>query len=198
VLIFLNKIVLIFTFISKKRLKEKHANKEVLFLATLPVPVCANVVQIKIIPMKKLMLLTLLLLTLTAQGQTARTFKLELTEGAHAVAFLPENPTGKAIVGIPGGGYSMLSNTHEGTMWAEWLNKRGIAYFVVNYRLPNGDRTRPIGDVESTFRIVRDSAQAWGIHPRDIGIMGFSAGGHLASVISTLSRRSSRLYRLHP
>ena len=133
------------------------------------------------------MLLTLLLLTLTAQGQTARTFKLELTEGAHAVAFLPENPTGKAIVGIPGGGYSMLSNTHEGTMWAEWLNKRGIAYFVVNYRLPNGDRTRPIGDVESTFRIVRDSAQAWGIHPRDIGIMGFSAGGHLASVISTLS-----------
>ena len=52
---------------------------------------------------------------------------------------------------------------------------------------PNGDRTRPISDVENGFRIVRDSAAVWGINPRDVGIMGFSAGGHLASVISTHS-----------
>jgi lysophospholipase L1-like esterase len=58
---------------------------------------------------------------------------------------------------------------------------------VVNYRLPNGDRTIPISDVENGFRIVRDSAAVWGINPRDVGIMGFSAGGHLASVISTHS-----------
>lgn len=103
------------------------------------------------------------------------------------VAFLPEKPTGRAIVGIPGGGYSMLSNKHEGYDWAPWLNERGIAYFVVNYRLPKGDRTIPVGDVEKGFRTVRDSAQVWGINPRDVGIMGFSAGGHLASVISTHS-----------
>ena len=81
----------------------------------------------------------------------------------------------------------MLSNTHEGTLASEWMNSQGIAYFVVNYRLPEGDRTRPISDVEKAFRIVRDSAAVWGINPRDVGIMGFSAGGHLASVISTHS-----------
>ncbi len=125
---------------------------------------------------------------LTVLAQTARTFKLSLADGqAEMVCFLPEKPCGRAIVGIPGGGYSMLSNTHEGTQASGWLNQRGIAYFVVNYRLPNGDRTRPISDVEQGFRIVRDSATVWGINPHDVGIMGFSAGGHLASVISTHS-----------
>ena len=96
---------------------------------------------------------------LALQAQTARQFTIDLTEDGKAqmVAFLPEKPSGKAIVGIPGGGYSVLSNTHEGTQWSGWLNERGIAYFVVNYRLPNGDRTIPIGDVEKGFRIVRDS-----------------------------------------
>ena len=125
---------------------------------------------------------------LSVLAQTARTFKLPLANGqAEMVCFLPEQPSGKAIVGIPGGGYSVLSNTHEGTMASTWLNERGIAYFVVNYRLPEGDRTKPISDVEQGFRIVRDSAKVWGINPRDVGIMGFSAGGHLASVISTHS-----------
>ena len=126
---------------------------------------------------------------LTMLAQTARTFTLDLTADGQAkmVCFLPEKPCGRAIVGIPGGGYSMLSNTHEGTQASGWLNQRGIAYFVVNYRLPNGDRTCPISDVEQGFRIVRDSATVWGINPHDVGIMGFSAGGHLASVISTHS-----------
>ena len=139
--------------------------------------------------MKRLMFLGLLLMTMTAQAKTARTFTLDLTDDGKAqmVCFLPETPSGKAIVGVPGGGYSMLSNTHEGTLASEWMNERGIAYFVVNYRLPNGDRTKPMGDVQKGIRIVRDSAAVWGINPHDVGIMGFSAGGHLASVISTLS-----------
>ena len=114
--------------------------------------------------------------------QTARKFTLNLTEDGKAqmVCFLPTKPSGKAIVGIPGGGYSMLSNTHEGTMAADWLNQKGIAYFVVNYRLPEGNRNIPISDVEQ------------GINPRDVGIMGFSAGGHLASVISTHSEYDVR------
>lgn len=125
--------------------------------------------------------------SLVAQAQTSRKFTLDLTADGKAqmVCFLPQTPTGKAIVGVPGGGYSMLSNTHEGTLAAGWLNEQGIAYFVVNYRLPEGDRTKPISDVELGIHIVRDSAEVWGINPRDVGIMGFSAGGHLASVIST-------------
>ncbi|MCR5157902.1 MAG: alpha/beta hydrolase fold domain-containing protein [Prevotella sp.] len=150
--------------------------------------------------MKKLMILCLTLLAMTAQAQwprpaeqtspmTARKFTLNLTEdgAAQMVCFLPKTPSGKAIVGVPGGGYSVLSNTHEGTMASGWLNAQGIAYFVVNYRLPEGDRTKPMGDVEQGIRTVRDSAQVWGINPHDVGIMGFSAGGHLASVISTHS-----------
>ena len=125
---------------------------------------------------------------LSVLAQTARTFSLPLADGqAEMLCYLPESPSGRAIVGIPGGGYSVLSNNHEGKMAHSWLNQRGIAYFVVNYRLPNGDRTIPISDVEQGFRIVRDSAALWGINPRDVGIMGFSAGGHLASVISTHS-----------
>ena len=135
------------------------------------------------------MLFGLLLVGMTAQAQTARKFTLDLTDDGKAqmVCFLPETPSGKAIVGVPGGGYSMLSNTHEGYLASDWLNQQGIAYFVVNYRLPNGDRSLPMGDVWQGIRTVRDSAAVWGINPHDVGIMGFSAGGHLASVISTHS-----------
>ena len=144
--------------------------------------------------MKKILFLALSLCFMTAQAQTARKFTIDLTEDGKAqmVCFLPETPSGRAIVGIPGGGYSVLSNSHEGYQASEWLNKRGIAYFVVNYRLPNGDRTIPMGDVQKGFSIVRDSASVWGIHPRNVGIMGFSAGGHLASVISTHSEYEVR------
>ena len=136
-----------------------------------------------------LLLSLFLLCSICAEAQTAKKFTINLTDGgkSHVVCFLPEKPSGKAIVGVPGGGYSVLSNTYEGTDWSTWLNQRGIAYFVVNYRLPNGDRTLPISDVENTFRIVRDSAKAWNINPHDVGVMGFSAGGHLASVVSTQS-----------
>ena len=138
---------------------------------------------------RSLLIILAVCMTLAVSSQTARTFTLNLTDDGQAqmVCFLPEKPSGRAIVGIPGGGYSVLSNNHEGTMASKWLNQRGISYFVVNYRLPNGDRTIPISDVENGFRIVRDSATVWGINPRDVGIMGFSAGGHLASVISTHS-----------
>ena len=139
--------------------------------------------------LRQTVMLLMLLFVMGAQAQTARKFTLNLTEDGKAqmVCFLPQTPSGKAIVGVPGGGYSMLSNTHEGTQASGWLNQQGIAYFVVNYRLPEGDRTKPISDVENGIRIVRDSAQVWGINPHDVGIMGFSAGGHLSSVISTHS-----------
>ena len=139
--------------------------------------------------MKRFVFFGLLLLGIAAQAKTARKFTLNLTDDGKAqmVCFLPDSASGRAIVGVPGGGYSVLSNGHEGYLASDWLNNQGIAYFVVNYRLPNGDRSLPIADVQKGIRIVRDSAAVWGINPRDVGIMGFSAGGHLSSVISTLS-----------
>ena len=143
---------------------------------------------------RSIVTLPLLVLVVSTWAQTARKFTLNLTDDGKAqmVCFLPQTPSGKAVVGVPGGGYSVLSNTHEGTMASDWMNKQGIAYFVVNYRLPNGDRTIPMGDVQKGIRIVRDSASVWGINPHDVGIMGFSAGGHLASVVSTLSDFDAR------
>jgi len=146
------------------------------------------------ISIRSIVTLVLLVLVASTWAQTARKFTLNLTDDGKAqmVCFLPQTPSGKAVVGVPGGGYSVLSNTHEGTMASDWMNKQGIAYFVVNYRLPNGDRTIPMGDVQKGIRIVRDSATVWGINPHDVGIMGFSAGGHLASVVSTLSDFDAR------
>ena len=144
--------------------------------------------------MKKIVFYGLLLcFSMAIQAQT-RQFTINLTADGEAnmVCFLADNPTGRAIVGVPGGGYSVLSNSHEGTLASGWLNKQGISYFVVNYRLPKGDRSLPIGDVEHGIRMVRDSAKIWHINPNDVGIMGFSAGGHLSSVISTLSDFDAR------
>ena len=120
-------------------------------------------------------------------AKPARQFTLDLTPdgAAQMVVYLPQQPNGRAVVDCPGGGYAVLSNTHEGAAWAPFFNERGIAFMLVNYRIPHGDRTLPITDVETAMRVVRDSAAVWQLNPRDVGIMGSSAGGHLASTIAT-------------
>lgn len=101
--------------------------------------------------------------------------------------FLPEKSkaTGRAIVICPGGGYQHLAMEHEGTDWAPVFNNMGIAAIVLHYRMPHGDHRIPIEDAEQSMRLVRHNAKAWGINPNDVGIMGSSAGGHLASTIAT-------------
>ena len=124
----------------------------------------------------------------------ARKFQLPLSEDGEASLFvyLPSSPTGRAIVDCPGGGYAVLSMENEGHQWAEYFNKQGIAYFVLKYRMPHGDCSIPIGDAETAIRLVRDSAAVWGVNPYDVGIMGFSAGGHLASTLSSHAPLSAR------
>ena len=138
--------------------------------------------------MKKIFLsLFLAVVCLASVAQTARQFTLTLSEDgvAQLVVYLPEQPTGRAVVCCPGGGYAVLSNTHEGAAWSEYFNGKGIAFALVNYRIPHGDRSLPFSDVESAMRTLRDSAAVWQLNPDDIGIMGSSAGGHLASTIAT-------------
>ena len=144
--------------------------------------------------MKQLLTLLLSAMVLTAPAQTARKLTVNLTPDGKAKieGYLPQRPSGRAVIDCPGGGYSHLSMQNEGHDWAEWFNRQGIAFFVLTYRMPGGDRTIPLSDARAAFRTVRDSAQVWGIHPRDVGIMGFSAGGHLASTISTHSDGAER------
>ena len=108
-------------------------------------------------------------------------------ESPRMKVFLPPKTmeNGKAIVACPGGGYSHLAQNHEGYYWAPYFNDLGFAYAVVEYDLPAGDKNIPMNDVRKAFAVLKDSAENWNIHPDKIGIMGSSAGGHLASTIAT-------------
>lgn len=92
---------------------------------------------------------------------------------------------GQAVVVCPGGGYSALAIHHEGFMVADWLNSLGITAVVLKYRMPNGHHQIPLKDAQTALEIVRRHARKWHINPDRIGIMGFSAGGHLASTAAT-------------
>lgn len=117
-----------------------------------------------------------------------------LGDTAYIKVYLPEakRATGRAVVICPGGGYENLSMGHEGTDWAPFFNDRGIAAIVLHYRMPAGNPKVPVSDAEEALRIVRRNAKAWNISTDDVGIMGFSAGGHLASVIATLSKGDAK------
>ncbi len=79
----------------------------------------------------------------------------------------------------------MLSMSHEGHDMAQWMNSQGITYAVVQYRMPNGDYTLPIKDAQAALTQLRTHAQEWHLNPDRIGVMGCSAGGHLASTLAT-------------
>ena len=130
-------------------------------------------------------LLVLLLTGLQVSAQsTPKQFDIE-QPSLRVFLPAPELATGRAVVACPGGGYSGLAVNHEGYDWAPYFNKQGIALIVLKYRMPKGDRTLPISDAEAAMKMVRDSADVWNLNPNDIGIMGSSAGGHLASTIAT-------------
>lgn len=98
--------------------------------------------------------------------------------------------TGAAVLIIPGGGYSIVAIGHEGKTVAEWYNRLGIAAFVLKYRLPDARLWQqphevPLQDARQAMRLIRAGAAGWGIEANKVGVMGFSAGGHLASTLCT-------------
>ena len=105
--------------------------------------------------------------------------------------------TGQAVIICPGGGYGILAYDWEGTDIAKFLNAKGIAAFVLKYRLPDPLSSTtpdqvPLIDAKQAMRIVHARASEWNINPNKIGIMGFSAGGHLASTASTHFEEDTR------
>ena len=106
--------------------------------------------------------------------------------------YLPEKSkaTGFAVIICPGGGYTGLATGHEGADMAKKLQENGIAGFVLKYRLPNAEFVNnkeivPLQDAQRAIQIVRENAAKWGLNPKKIGILGSSAGGHLASTAGT-------------
>lgn len=156
--------------------------------------------------MKKTSLILSLLLCIAALPAMAqRTFDVSLWQAkapnrnglqdtAYIKVYLPseKRATGRAVVICPGGGYSTLAMTHEGTDWAPYFNNMGIAAIVLHYRMPNGNARVPVSDAEEAMRTVRRNAKAWHVNAAEVGIMGFSAGGHLASTVATQSKGDAR------
>jgi len=106
--------------------------------------------------------------------------------------YLPpvDKATGTAVLICPGGGYGIVAFNHEGIAIAKWLNENGIAGIVLKYRLPSDlimkDKSiGPLQDAQEAMRVIRRNSSEWKINPKKIGVIGFSAGGHLASTLST-------------
>lgn len=152
------------------------------------------------------LLLTLSLLIAATYASAQQVFDVNLwngrtphatgvaTDTAKVRVFLPaaKRATGRAVVICPGGGYVHLAWENEGTNWASFFNDMGIAAIVLKYRMPHGVKEAPLSDAEQAMRLVRKNAQAWHINRNDIGIMGFSAGGHLASTVATKSKGDAK------
>lgn len=123
---------------------------------------------------------------------TSGIVRISLVQQPGIEVYLPskQSANGQAIVICPGGGYGILAYDWEGTDIAKWLNSKGIAAIVLKYRLPNSKsnivpQLSPLLDAQRALRTVRANAKKWNIKTNQIGIMGFSAGGHLASTAGT-------------
>ena len=146
----------------------------------------------------------LTLLSLTAMSQKSFDVKLwnnkmpnsngDEKDVPELKVFLPAEgkATGRAVVLCPGGAYRRLCMDYEGTDWAPFFNNMGIAAIVLKYRLPNTNPLVPLSDAEEALRLVRRNAKAWHINPSDVGIMGSSAGGHLAATVATKGKGEAK------
>lgn len=99
-------------------------------------------------------------------------------------------PNGTAVIICPGGGYGIIAFSHEGTDVAKALNQWGVTVFVLKYRLPNEESMNdksvgPLQDLQRAIQLIRQEAKKWKVNPQKIGVMGFSAGGHLVSTAGT-------------
>ena len=115
---------------------------------------------------------------------TERGMLKNVSDLARVDLYFPKKPNGQMVVVCPGGGYLYLSIYGEGQYVADWMLSKGITVAVVKHRIPNGHWNIPLEDVQNVFRYCRAHADEWKI--KQIGVIGFSAGGHLAATASTL------------
>ena len=113
-------------------------------------------------------------------------------------AYLPANPNGTAVMICPGGGYGIEAAGHEGVDVAKWFTSFGVTAFVLKYRLPSDElwsnkHEVALQDALQGMKLIRENADKYKIDPNRIGVMGFSAGGHLAATVSTLWHQSKNL-----
>lgn len=123
------------------------------------------------------------------EGRNANNRIINVTDPTITV-YPAAKPNGQAVIMCPGGGYVHLSIDHEGHDMAAWFNNQGITYVVLKYRMPNGHNEVILSDIHQAIRLVREHASKWGV--RTVGVMGASAGGHMASIASTNFDKDTR------
>lgn len=119
--------------------------------------------------------------------------------------YLPKKETaaGAAVIVIPGGGHRMLAMEHEGYAVGRWLSERGIAAFILKYRLAREEgstyevETHALADTQRAIRLVRQEAKEWDVDPARVGVLGFSAGGELAALASVPSTSETGHFAIH-
>lgn len=120
------------------------------------------------------------------EAKDQRSFVTNITDARmYAYIVTKEKSAGSAVVICPGGGYSGISVEKEGSNIAKWFNELGVSAFVLYYRMPNGHYNIPLTDARTALKIIHKDAKKWNINENKIGIIGFSAGGHLASTVGT-------------
>lgn len=114
--------------------------------------------------------------------------------------FKPENANGTSVLVCPGGGYSILAYEHEGSQVCDFLNQHGVTGILLKYRVPKRDPKDPgreaLQDAQRALGIIRHHAEEWGLNPNRVGILGFSAGGHLS--VMTALHANERTYTTDP
>jgi acetyl esterase/lipase len=128
----------------------------------------------------------------TERRDSSNIISISRVQNPEIAIFFPakRNATGQAVVICPGGGYGILAYDWEGTDIAKWFNSKGVTAIVLKYRLPNPKSNivphqSPLMDAQRAIRMVRANANKWNLKTDKVGIMGFSAGGHLASTAGT-------------
>ncbi len=123
--------------------------------------------------------------SVTPDRETVKDQRVYYVDNPSMKPYWPETPNGTAAVIFPGGGYVRLAIDNEGYDLARWLAARGVTAFVVKYRMQEYGFPAPLLDAQRAVRLVRQHAQEWKIDPHKIGVIGFSAGGHVAASVAT-------------
>jgi acetyl esterase/lipase len=129
-----------------------------------------------------------------AQMQTFKLWTDDRDNDAEIFVYQPEASIAlsPAILICPGGGYEHLAMNHEGHDMAQWYASIGFVAVVLKYRMPNGEHTVPLSDAEKAISTIRSKAAEWKIDPAKVGVIGSSAGGHLAASLSVLAADKNR------
>lgn len=121
------------------------------------------------------------------------TFLVNVSEARMYSYVVPASKAnGVAVLICPGGGYGGLSTVYEGEKIARWFNELGVSAFVLYYRMPNTHYQIPLKDAQTAMKLIRENSKKWNIDKNKVGVIGFSAGGHLASTLGTHSGCKTR------